>query len=77
MPKRNPLSVHTTPNKDGSGWTNVVNGRVTSTHRTQAAAAETGRARARAIGAEHRIHGRNGQIRESNSYGSDPHPPRG
>jgi len=26
---------------------------------------------------ELRIHGRNGQIRESNSYGNDPFPPRG
>ena len=76
MPSK-PSSIHTTPSKNGTGWTNTSGGRPLGTYRTQAAAIQAGRAHAQASGAEHRIHGRNGQIRESNSYGADPHPPRG
>lgn len=68
--------VDTTPNGQG-GWKNTTGGQTTSQHRTQAAAIEAGRSLARARQAEHRIHGRNGQIRESNSYGNDDFPPRG
>lgn len=68
--------VHTVPNSGGSGWVNKVSGQVTSTHRTQGAAAEAGRRLAKQLETEHVIHGRDGQIREKNSYGNDPLPPR-
>lgn len=68
--------VHTTPSRNGTGWTNVQKGAIISTHPTQKAAAEAGRAQAVQGHTEHRIHGRNGQIRQANSYGHDPNPPR-
>ena len=70
-------SVHTVPH-DG-GWANVRPGsdRASSVHRTQAEAIERGREIAQNAGTEHVIHGTNGQIRESNSYGNDPFPPKG
>lgn len=73
---KNSKNVHTVPNGRGSGWDNKVDGTVTSSHRTQAAAAEAGRRQAMRTETEHVIHGRNGQIREKNSYGPDPLPPR-
>lgn len=51
--------------------------RLVSTHRTQMAAANNGERVARADGAELMIHRPNGQIREKNSYGNDPYPPKG
>lgn len=65
-------SVHTTPNKNGDGWTNTSDGQTLGTYATQAEASEAGRAHAQSTRAEHHVHGRNGQIRESNSYGNDP-----
>ena len=48
-----------------------------SNHRTQRTAIDVGRTIARETAVEHLIHGENGQIRERNSYGNDPYPPRG
>ncbi len=75
MAKNN--NVHTVPH-DG-GWANVRPGsdRASSVHSTQAEAIQRGREIAQNAGAEHVIHGRDGQIRESNSYGNDPYPPKG
>ena len=50
--------------------------RVSSEHRTQGAAIERGRDLAREQEGELRIQGRNSQFRDSDSYGSDPCPPR-
>ncbi|HEV7242915.1 MAG TPA: DUF2188 domain-containing protein [Thermoanaerobaculia bacterium] len=74
MAKRN---VHTV--RHGKGWANVRPGskRASSVHRTQAAAARRGRNIARKARVEHVIHSRRGPIRASNSYGKDPHPPKG
>ncbi len=70
--------VHTTPNPSGSGWVNSVGGKPAGvTHRTQEAAIDAGRRIAERGEAEHFIHGRNGQIRERNTYGQDPFPPEG
>ncbi|WP_259812017.1 DUF2188 domain-containing protein, partial [Corynebacterium sanguinis] len=44
---------------------------------TQKAAIDAARSTAQREGVEHRIQGRDGKYRESNSYGNDPHPPRG
>lgn len=69
--------VHTV--KHDHGWANKRPGsdRVSSVHRTQEEAIERGREIARKEGVEHLIHGRDGRIRERNSYGNDPHPPKG
>lgn len=53
------------------------NSRVTSVHSTQQEAIEHAREIARNQQAELLIHGTNGQIRERNSYGNDPFPPKG
>ena len=75
MSKRN--SVHTTPNPNGSGWVTQSDGQIISHHRFQRTAIERGRSEAIEVGGEHVIHRPNGQIRDSNSYGNDPFPPRG
>lgn len=49
----------------------------TSTHRTQEAAIDTARAAAKRNESELIIHGRDGAIREKNTYGKDPFPPKG
>lgn len=69
-------SVHVT--QSDHGW-NVKQGGVNSplsTHQTQAEAIESAKGFARATQAELRIHGRDGKIRETMSYGNDPFPPR-
>ena len=69
--------VHTVPNPKGSGWANEVNGQITSEQRKQSNAIEEGRKQAIERETEHVIHNRHGQIREKNSYGNDPYPPKG
>ena len=70
--------VHVAPAKDG-GWKVKRAGgeRASSVHDTQAAAAQAGRRLARTDGVEFNLHGRDGQIREKDSYGNDPNPPKG
>jgi hypothetical protein len=51
-------------------------GRPASTHKTQHAAIDRGRDFAKANGTELIIHRPNGQIRDSDSFGHDPNPPR-
>jgi len=51
--------------------------RDTSHHNTQADAIATAREIARNQQAELLVHGRDGRIRERDSYGNDPHPPSG
>lgn len=53
------------------------NSRATSVHSTQQEAIEHGREIAKNQQSELLIHGRDGQIRERNSYGDDPFPPKG
>lgn len=50
--------------------------RVSSTHDTQREAIDAGRCTAQREHTELVIHGRDGQIRDSDSYGNDPFPPR-
>jgi uncharacterized protein YdaT len=52
------------------------NDRLTSIHDTQEAAINRAREIARNEQAEVVIHGRDGKIRDSDSYGHDPFPPR-
>lgn len=61
------------------GWAVKREGaqRASSIHRTQQEAIEVGRAVARNQKSELLVHGRNGRIRERDSYGNDPFPPKG
>ena len=70
--------VHVTPRDDGR-WNVRRDGasRASSVHDTQAAAAGAGRDTARRERTELFIHGRDGQIRDRDSYGGDPNPPKG
>lgn len=64
--------IHVVPS--GDKWAVKEAGKDTplSEHRTQQRAIERGVPAARANESELNIHGRNGQIREKNSYGNDP-----
>ena len=53
------------------------NSKATRVAETQAEAIEIGKEIAKNQGSELLIHGRNGRIRERNSYGNDPYPPKG
>ena len=77
MSDKNP-GVHITPRDDGR-WNVSRDGasRASSIHDTQADAIDAGRSTARREGTELFIHGRDGQIRDRDSYGDDPYPPRG
>ena len=62
-----------------TGWAvkGAGNRRASSVHRTQEAAISAARKAAIREKSEMLIHGRNGRIRERNTYGPDPHPPKG
>jgi len=63
--------------KDGWQVKKDGNDRASSVHDTQAEAIKAGREQARNNNEEFVIHGRDGQIREKDSYGNDAHPPKG
>ena len=73
---KNSEFVHTTPNAEG-GWDNQKEGQKIDHYGTKAEAVEAGRKEAKKDEVEHIIHNRDGKISESNSYGSDPFPPKG
>ncbi|MFI7744110.1 DUF2188 domain-containing protein [Kocuria rhizosphaericola] len=60
-------------------WKNKVDGnsRASNVSATKAQAEQTGRKMAVDRSAEHVIKNRDGRIGEKNSYGKDPHPPKG
>jgi len=60
------------------GWAVKKGGstRATKVHKTQGAAISQARTIAKKQKAELYIHGRDGRIREKDSYGNDPHPPK-
>lgn len=68
---------HVVPSGGQWGVRGAGNSRLTSRHNTQAEAAAAAREIARNQGSELFIHRPNGQIRERNSYGNDPFPPKG
>ena len=63
----------------GSDWAvrGAGNQRVTSIHPTQADAESAAREIAQNQRSEVVIHRPNGEIRDKNSYGNDPYPPKG
>ncbi len=69
---------HVTPHPDG-GWQvkGAGNSKATVKTDTQADAIERARNIARNQESEVVIHRPNGQIRDKNSYGNDPYPPKG
>ncbi len=75
MPKKG--DVHVTPGDDG--WRVKAEGasRARSIHDTQAAAWDAAREVAKQNKSEAFLHGRDGRIRERNTYRRDPHPPAG
>lgn len=74
---KNP-GIHVTPRLDGR-WNVIKEGaeRASRVLDTQSEAARLGRESARSGNSEFFLHGRNGQIRERDSYGRDPFPPKG
>ena len=69
---------HVTPHPQG-GWQVKREGanRATVRTNTQREAIDIGRSISRNQGTELFIHGRNGQIRERDTHGHDPYPPKG
>lgn len=70
-------SQHVVPAKGKWGVRGEGNSKLTSIFNTQAAAIAKAREISRNQQSELLIHGRNGRIRERDSYGNDPFPPRG
>ena len=68
---------HVVPHPDG--WAVKAEGaeRATRVTETQRAAMEIAREIAKNQGSERIVHGENGRIRQKNSYGNDPYPPKG
>ena len=69
---------HVTPHPNG-GWQvkGAGNSRATVRTATQKAAIPVAREIAKNKGGELFIHNKHGQIRERDSYGNDPYPPKG
>ncbi len=72
-------SVHVVPNKERGGWDVKTSGsqRAYKHTDTQKEAINIARPLSRNQDAELNIHNRKGQIREKDSHGNDPFPPRG
>jgi len=68
---------HVVPHDAGWAVRGAGNSRLTSIHPTQAEAINSAKEIAQHQSSEMFIHGRNGQIRERNTYGDDPFPPKG
>ena len=68
---------HVVPHPQGWAVKGAGNQKASSVHSTQREAIGTAREIARNQGSEMLIHGVNGRIRERNTYGNDPYPPKG
>ena len=70
-------NIHVTPH-ERDGWQVVREGaeRASSVHQTQAEAIARARTIAQHEGVEMLIHGRDGRIRDRDSFGNDPCPPK-
>ena len=69
--------VHVVPSKDGWRVEIASDGRARSVHPTQAEARDAAREIARRSRRELFVHGRDGRIRERNTYGTDPRATKG
>ena len=70
-------SQHVVPTKGGWAVKRAGSPKATKVFATQQEAIERGREIAKNQQSELLIHGRDGRIREKNSYGRDPFPPEG
>lgn len=68
---------HIVPHPEGWAVKSAGAERATKVASTQQEAIKIGRKISQNQGSELFIHGKNGQIRERNTYGSDPYPPAG
>ncbi|MFT6246937.1 MAG: hypothetical protein ACJAUY_000105 [Cognaticolwellia sp.] len=68
---------HVVPHDSGWAVKGAGNSKATSVHSTQADAIQRAREIAQNQRSEMLIHGQNGRIREKNSCGNDPYPPKG
>ena len=69
-------TVHIVSREEGWAVRRSQADRDSSRHETQQKAIEAGRRTAQRESTELFIHGRDGRIRDRDSYGSDPFPPR-
>ena len=74
MKKKN---IHIVPRSGQWGIKKGGSERVLELFRTQKKAINKGRKIAKRAGVELFIHGRDGKIRERDSFGNDPYPPKG
>lgn len=74
MSKKN---QHVIPHDNGWAVKTAGASKASSVHQTQADAISQARGNAQRNHSEMLIHNKEGQIRERNSYGNDPHPPKG
>jgi hypothetical protein len=70
-------NIHVVPHDKGWAVRTEGNKSATKCTRTQAEAINVGRQMAKNNQSELVVHGENGKIRQKNSYGNDPHPPKG
>jgi hypothetical protein len=70
-------NVHVVPHQDHWDVVREGSSRPLSVHDTQAEAFEAGRTAAQRSHGEVFLHGEDGRIRERNTYGNDPNPPKG
>lgn len=68
---------HVVPHQNGWAVKGAGNSRASSVHPTQAEAIKAARESAMEHKSEMFVHRPNGQIRERNTYGEDPNPPKG
>ena len=68
---------HVVPTKGGWAVKGAGSAKATKTFDTQQEAIQRARELARKQHSELLIHGRDGKIREKNTYGKDSHPPKG
>jgi len=68
---------HVVPHAKGWAVKSAGSSRAASVHSTQNSAIASARSTAVKNGSEMLIHGANGRIRERNTYGKDPYPPKG
>ena len=76
MTKSKAKTFHVVPREGGWAVIKEEAGRATSVHNTQREAIEAARELARTLQSELIIHGRDGRIRERDSYSPDPLPPK-
>lgn len=70
-------SIHVTPHENGWQVKKAGNSKATKVCSTQKECIEYGTKQAKRAGAELFIHNKEGRIREKNSFGNDPFPPKG